>query len=60
MILCSRNMPKTSIALFDQDEFVVPHLGKKKGISVKKSRAGLVKHEAHIMLTPEEVATKLV
>ena len=33
----------------DQDEFVVPHLGKKKGISVKKSRAGLVKHEAHIM-----------
>lgn len=53
-------MPKTSIALFDQDEFVVPHLGKKKGISVKKSRAGLVKHEAHIMLTPEEVATKLV
>lgn len=44
----------------DQDEFVVPHLGKKKGISVKKSRAGLVKHEAHIMLTPEEVATKLV
>lgn len=44
----------------DQDEFVVPHEGKKKGISVKKSRAGLIKHDAHIMLTPEEIATKLV
>lgn len=44
----------------DTDEFVVPHEGKKKGISVKKSRAGLVKHDAHITLTSEEVATKLV
>lgn len=52
----ARNFYRT----LDQDEFVVPHLGKKKGISVKKSRAGLVKHNEHIVLSPEEVATKLI
>lgn len=52
----AKNFYKT----LDKDEFIVPDKGKRKGISVKKSRAGLVKHDDKIRLTPEEVATKLV
>lgn len=52
----ARNFYRT----LDQDEFVVPHFGKKRGISVKKSKAGLVKHNEHVALSSEEVATKLI
>lgn len=54
------NYAKNFYLALDQDEFVVPHAGKKKGISLKKSRDGLVKNNERIVLSPEEIANKLV
>lgn len=50
---------KNFYKILDKDEFIVPDKGKKKGISVKLAKSGLVKHNDQITLTPEEAANKL-